>query len=281
MVQCPECGNRYDAGALGHPAGFCTRCGANAPAPGAFPAGTAAPAAPIPNDGGARRRAQAGGILLVAIGALFLLGSCAGLLVPASDFEQALQPALANLGASSLPAGALHLLVLEDGSPVAANVSLLAAGTSHWTNATTSPSGWWNVSLERYPAANLTVAKGNLTLQRHVLALAGQNQTVVLDLKRDAPVDGHWIGLQPVLQLLKGFLVAMAVAAALMLAGGVCAASLRLQGLAVGGPIPLLAFMLLVAVATLNVGMLVLLLLQATGLALVASGRRAFHRRLR
>ncbi|HUR61570.1 MAG TPA: hypothetical protein VM286_04320 [Candidatus Thermoplasmatota archaeon] len=276
FVQCVECGNRFDAAQMG----FCSRCGAVAPAPGTPGALAGASAAPaLARRDPLRRRPQVGGILLTTLGAL-LLASCIGFYVLAGAvLGEALGQVVASQGDAPIRGGTLSIHVLDNGTAAAnATVELRSpAGTLFYSNQTVG--GWANATLGDHAAANITVRAGGHILERRALVLEGDAQDLTLDVSRDAAQDAAWIGMDRLVSFVRIAVGVIAAAALALLLGGIAAVMLRWLPLAIAGPIPALALTLLLVVATLNVGMLVIFLLQAVGLALVVSGRRAFRRR--
>lgn len=276
-MQCVECGNRFDANQMG----FCSRCGATAPAPGAPGAAPAGFAAPLPRRDPMRRRAQVGGILLTTLGAL-LLASCLGFFILASTvLGDALGQVVASQGDAPIRGGTLQVHVLDNGTAAAnATVEMRSpAGTRFYSNQTIG--GWANVTLGGHAAANLTVTSRGHTLTRRALVLEGDTQVLTLDVAKDPAQDASWVGMERLVSFVRVAVAVVAIAALAMLVGGIAAVTLRWLPLAIAGPVPALALSLLLVVATLNVGMLVILLLQAVGLALVVSSRPAFRRRFR
>jgi hypothetical protein len=277
FVQCAECGNRFDAGLTG----FCTRCGATAPPPGAPGASPAGPAGwqPLRRDG-LRRRVQVGGILLAAWGALLAVACLAFALLPTGVLAGQLDSVVDDLGDAALPGGALHVQVLDNGTALAGATVELRTPTGHQLSSNrTDAHGWANATLGEHAAANLTVRAGGHVLERRVLVRDNDTLEARLDVARDPAAGTARLGVDRLVDLLRIGAVVLGAAALLLLAGGVAAVAVRWPVLAIAGPVPVLALTVLLAVATLSVGMFVILVLQAVGLALVVSGRPAFRRR--
>lgn len=276
-MQCAECGNRFDAALTG----FCPRCGATAraPAPGS-PA-----SAPVPAPGPARRdplrrRVQVGGILLAAWGALLAIACLAFALLPTPVLSAQLDVVVGDLGDTPLPGGALHVQVLDNGTPApGAEVELRSPGGAVVYRNQTSEAGWANATLGDHAAVNLTVRAGGRTLERRALVRENDTLEARLDVARDPAAQEGRLGLDRLIALLRVGAWVLGTGALLLLAGGVAAVAVRWPALAIAGPLPVLALTLLLAVATLSVGMFVVLALQAVGLALVVAGRPAFRRR--
>jgi hypothetical protein len=267
-AQCAECGTRYETRATG----FCPRCGSTqrrADAPGQ-PAATA-PARRDP----ARRRVQVGGLLLAVFGFLIVAGS-GTVLWKAGEIDDQLQQTLAR-ERLEVPGGELRLRVLADGVPTQANVTLSRFWGPAFSNRTTDAQGALNLTLGDNGAFNLTVRAAGREVTRPVLVLSGLTEEAAVDVVRD-PATGPWIGLEPLVRLTRILMGAILASAAAMLLAGVCAMAVRLYPLAVAGPVPILAITLIVTVASLSVGLLVLLAILATALGLIVSGRAAFRR---
>jgi hypothetical protein len=273
FVQCPECGNRYDAALTG----FCTRCGDTAPAPGT--PGASVPAFAQPRRDPLRRRVQVGGILLATWGALLGIACLAFAVLPTGVLATYLDDVVDGLGDAPLAGGELHVQVLDNGTAARnATVELhTPRGVLVSSNATVG--GWANVTLGDHAAANLTVRAAGRVLERRVLVRENDTLEVRLDAARDPATAETRLGADRLVELLRIGAGVLAVAALLLLAGGIAALAVRWPVLAIAGPVPVVGLTVLLAVATLSVGMLVILLLQAVGLSLVVSGRSAFRRR--
>ncbi|MEA3142702.1 MAG: hypothetical protein QOG31_26 [Thermoplasmata archaeon] len=277
FAQCPECGNRFDAALTG----FCTRCGATAPPPGApgAPGSAPAPWAP-PRRDPLRRRVQVGGILLATWGALLAIACIAFAVLPASVLSGYLGQVVDGLGDTPLPGGELHVQVLANGTAAQnATVEVRSPAGNLTLAARTDAAGWANVTLREHAAANLTVRSGGHVLERRVIVRDNDTLEVRLDVARDPASVADRIGLDRLVSVLRIGATVLGVGALLLLAGGIAALAVRWPVLAIAGPVPVLALTVLLAVATLSVGMFVILVLQAVGVALVVSGRPAFRRR--
>jgi hypothetical protein len=278
---CAECGNRFDA-SLG---GFCPRCGAIAPPPGApgapAAAGTAgAPGAPQPGPARRhplRRRVQVGGILLSTWGLLLTVSCLVFLALPTSVLQGQLDTLLDEVRDAPLSGGQLHLQVLANGTPTQALVEVhLPGGRLLWANQTVG--GWANVTLGNQGSVNVTVRAGGHVLQRRAVALANDTLEARVDVARD-PATAPRLGTERLVLFVRLAGAVVGVGALLLLGGGIAALAVRWPILAIAGPVPVLAITVLLAVATPYAGILVILALQAVGLALVVSGRPAFRRR--
>lgn len=110
-MQCGECGTRYDSDQ--NP--FCPRCGSTAHGkvvPGAIPVAA--------RHDPARRRVQASGVLLLVVGALFLVSALVGLTLPTQELAHRFVEPMADQ-----PGGTL-VLVPADDQPYNVTVTSLA-----------------------------------------------------------------------------------------------------------------------------------------------------------
>lgn len=271
-MQCPECDSRYDAALTG----FCTRCGATAPTPGSPAASVPAFA---PRRDPLRRRVQVGGILLATWGVLLSIAFVTFALLPGDVLAGFLDEVVDGMGETPLPGGALHVQVLENGAAAPnATVELRTPG-GILLHANATKDGWANLTLGDHAAANLTVRAAGRVLERRVLVLDNDTLEVRLDAARDPATVPERLGIDRFVSFIRAAAAIVAVAAVLLLGGGIAALAVRWPVLAIAGPIPVVGLTVLLAVATLSVGMLVILLLQSVGLALVVSGRAAFKHR--
>lgn len=274
LVQCPECGNRYDA-VLG---GFCPRCGAVAPAPGAPGSAPAVPSRATLRGDPVRRRVQVGGMLLATWGALMAIACLGFAALPQGTLVGTLDQVIDNFGDSGLPGGALHVQVLDNGTAVRnATVELRTPAGQMLETRATGAGGWANTTLGEHWAVNLTVRADGHALERRAVVRANDTLELHLDVARGPPAAAR-LGTDRLASLVRVTAGVLGGAAVLLLAGGIAALVVRWPALAIAGPIPVLGFVLLLAVASLSVGVLVVLLLQGIGLALVVSGRSAFRR---
>jgi len=266
-VACADCGTAYDAAQIT----FCPRCGATAVRPrtpsAANPAGTS-------RRDPARMRLQLGGIVLLVIGLLATANSGYLLLAPGLAQETVYKVAAAQTNVT----GGTVALHLTDAGRAVAGARVWAVGEDGRTllNGTTDADGRLSATLKGAPAGQLHVAAGNLTWTRRVVAFQGSTLDVALDT-RD-PVDSpEALGVS---QYVTTVLVASTGLSLLLALGGLAAVLVRWRGLALGGPLPMVALAVLFALLFLSVGGLVLLLLLGGPYALILSGRAAFRRRL-
>lgn len=274
-VPCAECGNRYDA----ETTTFCPRCGSTLH--GKDPELRV----PVLANDPRRRRAQMGGAILLFMGLAFLGIWGYGLVSAGSHPELSIDSFVGLTGDSPIPAGDLRLQVLNNGTAVAnATVSLRLPSGLPFKDGVTDAAGWYNTSLERQAAVNITVHAGNVTFERRAFVVWPNLADVRLDVAKDAPRVSGWLGLEQFNDLAIWFLMFVGAAALLMAVGGGAALALRLPGLAVAAPIPSIVVTSLLFVWTLlvgvfYVGIVLLLALQVTALVMVASGRMAFRRK--
>lgn len=215
-VDCSECGTRYDS--LEHP--FCPRCGSTArgaPVPGAL--ASASRRAP------GRRRVQAAGGVLLAIGLLFLASAGASLLLPAEEAAEPLADAFAGQ-----PGGDVTV-VFPSGAP--ANVTLTSTDGEPLANGTATDGRFAAEGLGS-AAVRLHAEQGGAAWNGTLLVAAGDGLTVEL------PEGGGEVGLRmsPDLRLATDLArYALLGVALLLAAGGGCALALRLFPLAAAGAV--------------------------------------------
>lgn len=285
-VECSECGASYDSDE--HP--FCPRCGSTAR--GAPVQGAVASAAR--RDPG-RRRVQASGVVLFAIGLLFLTSAGLSFLVPQDEAVQPLVGLMADQPGGDLvirlpaaPVGeaagadAANATTSNSTAAAPASVRLLDLDGNELANATAEAGGELRLAM---PQASVVVeaVQGQARWNRTAVALRGE--AVTLDL-RDAPGGDAADARAEDAVAVSGSVGTATMAArwvllvfALVLAaGGACAAFLRLYGLAVAGAITGALFGLLALVGFLAAGLLFAL---PFGLCayFILRGRRHFRRR--
>lgn len=265
-VECSECGASYDSES--HP--FCPRCGSTArgtPLPGAV--ASAARRSP------GRRRVQASGFVLVAVGVLFLVSAAASLLVPAQEAAEPLVDAIATQ-----PGGKVVLAfpAAGGGNGTPGTARFLGLDDAELGNATADAGG--QVAFDS-PQASLRVEarQGAWAWNRTVVAMRGDTVTIRL------PSGGDERGADGGLVLGKTLVAAASVAryvllvsAVLLVAGGAAALTLRWFALAATGALTGALFGLLALVGFLAAGLLFAL---PFGLCayFILSGRRHFRHR--
>jgi len=274
-VPCAECGNRYDT----ETTTFCPRCGSTLQ--GKDPEVRV----PVLANDPRRRRAQMGGAILLFMGLAFFAIWAYGLVSAGYHPEGSIDSFVGLTGDSPIPAGDLHLQVLHNGTPVpGANVHLRLPSGVAFRDGNTDSAGWYNTTLERQAAINITVQAHNLTLERRAFVVWPNSEEVRLDVGRDAPHDAAWLGLEQFNQLAVLFLMAIGAASLLMAGGGAAALALRFPAFAVIAPLPSiivtsLLFLWTLLVGVFYIGIVLLLAMQVTAFAMVASGRGSFRRK--
>jgi hypothetical protein len=256
LVECSECGTHYDSDE--HP--FCPRCGSTAQratVPGAL--------ASARRHDPARRRVQASGAVLLAIGMLFLIASLASALVPQQRAAESVVDALA-----SQPGGQLAIdwptaepatlrLVARDGT-VLANETV--AGGHYETNASRA-------------VVDVLSTQGNATWNQTVVVLAGDS--LRLALPADPPAGPPDVVFSPLFSRVLAVARYVSVGLALALcAGGLCALLLRLWAIAAVGAIVGILLGLFAMVGFLVLGLLFAIPFAICG-ALILRGRRHFR----
>ena len=217
LVQCSECGTAYDSEE--HP--FCPRCGSTtqrATMPGALVSARR-------NDP-ARRRVQASGAVLLAIGMLFLVASLASALVPQ---ERAAESVLDMLAAQ--PGG--HLTITWP-SPEPATVVLQARDGTVLGNATVE-GGRHEVNSTRAVVAVLST-QGNQSWNQTVVVLDGDSLDLALPAEPAAEPSQAIFSPLASRMLTAGRYVSLGLALVLFI-GGLCALLLRLWAIAAVGAI--------------------------------------------
>lgn len=258
-VECAECGHRYDSDE--HP--FCPRCGkvgAGAPATVDFRADR--------HDPG-RRRARTGGVILTVVGALALIQFAYVAISPPALDEQQLAAYQEFELIREQPGGALHVRVLSNGEPVAANVTIqpatgepvsLTASSTGWANATSLPAAFGNVTV--------TAAGNSTVIQYYVPTGAVLEAEVELD---DPPA---WLAVDQ-LEAVRVIAAFLAFFAAFVVLGGIMAIRLKWWGLGLAAAIvAVLPGLLLLAFVPL--GGILLALPAAIALLFIVGGRRHF-----
>lgn len=255
-VECAECSNRYDSQV--HT--FCPQCG-NARQRGAAIAYR--PQAFDPR----RRRAQAGGVILIATAA-FGLVLCAYGMFAAPNLPS---PELAGAVMQDQPGGTLevHLDGLDG-----ATVNLTRFDGTPLRNAT-AVNGTATFEELESAAVNVTVRHATGDWSRQALVLEGQ--TVRLRIAADDPMaDDTLAGADQLVAPIRVVLGFFAAVAAFVVLAGVSALRLRHRGLAISGAVIGLLPVLMLAVAVPTVGSLLLLLLLGVALAFIVAGRMHF-----
>ncbi|MES2154004.1 MAG: Ig-like domain-containing protein [bacterium] len=273
-VPCAECGNRYDADTTA----FCPRCGSTIR--GKDPEVRV----PVLANDPRRRRAQMGGAILLFMGLAFFGLWGYGLASAGFHPEGSIDSFVGLTGDSPIPAGDLHLQILDNGTAVPnATVALALPSGVAFKSGITDDNGWFNVTLDRQAAVNITVHAGNITLERRAFVVWPASEEVHLDVA-DPARSTAWLGLQEFNQMALVVLMVSGVAFLLMAVGGGAALALRTPNLAVAAPMPTvvltgLLFLWTLLVGVFYVGIVLLLALQVTAIVMVASGRSAFRKR--
>ncbi|MFA5944729.1 MAG: hypothetical protein WC876_09710 [Candidatus Thermoplasmatota archaeon] len=255
QVQCSECGTSYDSDE--HP--FCPRCGSTAhkaSMPGAL--------ASARRHDPSRRRVQASGAVLLAIGMLFLIASIASALVPQQRAAESVVDALA-----SQPGG---MLTIEWPTAEPATLVLVARDGTVLAN-TTVAAGHYEGNATR---AVLVVhsTQGNTTWNQTVVVLAGDSFTLRLPANPGSmPAE---VVFSPLFTQVLSVARYVSVGLALVLCvGGACALLLRLWPLAAVGAIVGMLLGLLAMVGFLVLGLLFAIPFALCGI-LILRGRRHF-----
>lgn len=242
VVECAECGNRYDSDR--NP--FCPRCGSTRQ--------DQSMAAAMPSAARARpqrRRVQAGGLVLLAMGALLLVAGGAGVFQAEHAVVQE-PPALA-----ALPGGEVHVRVLEDGAPREnVSVAVLAWNGSRQQEHATDAGGWANLTMDR-ALSHVIVADNGTTWNRTVVAMEDVTVRLELDLATADREEEDWLGVGAVVSQVRILGGVLAFLAAMMVAGGVAALRVRARGLAMAGIVAGMVPALLSIAVFLVVGLLI------------------------
>ncbi len=232
-----------------------------------------------------RRRAQMGGAILLFMGLSFFGLWAYGIVSAGYHPEGSIDSFVGLTGDSPVPAGDLHIRVLENGTAVEnATVHLRLPSGLPYLQGATNHAGWYNTTLERQAAVNVTIQVGNVTLERRAFVVWPNTEEVTFDVARDPLHASGWLGLEQFNQIAVVFLMGIGLASLLLAVGGAAALALRLPNLAVAAPIPSIVVTSLLFVWTLlvgvfYVGIVLMLALQVTALVMVASGRSAFRKR--
>lgn len=209
-MPCAECGVRYDPAVNA----FCPRCGSTA-------RGTPEPAvlAVARRRDPARRRVQASGVLLVAVGLLFLVSTVLSLTLPVGEMAKTFVGPMA-----SQPGGTLVLVPDGDGPY---NVTIRNVDGEVLANAT-GHVGEYRFIATQHAALRYEAVAGNETTNGTALVFTGDTLRVPLDgeaheLPQASPT------LQQTIRVARYAFLGLA---ALLLAGGACAIALRAWPLA-------------------------------------------------
>lgn len=271
-VTCAECGVRYDPAVNA----FCPRCGSTVRGATLPPALEAAR-----RHDPSRRRVQASGTVLAVVGGLLVLLFLPVMFLSSGFTGQTIDDVASQQPEIPVPGGELHLTVLRAGTPASGllvNVST-PAGTPI-ANGTTDASGRFNASLgdHAFVYATVVAPEGNFT--RRAIALDGTSTDVSLDLATDPVESEHWAGLGPLLRVVRILLAVFLAVAAMLCAAGICAMRLRAWAFAVSGAAIGVIPALLLFVASLSLGVLLILLVMGVPLYFIARGRRHFKGRV-
>lgn len=256
LVECSECGTPYDS--QEHP--FCPRCGSTAqraPMQGAL--------ASARRHDPARRRVQASGAVLLAIGMLFLVASLASALVPQQRAAESVVDTLA-----SQPGGRL---VLDWPTAEPASLRLLARDGTVLANETVE-GGHRDLNVSR-AVVEVHSSQGNASWNQTVVVLAGDS--LHLALPADPPPGPQEVVFSPLFSRVLAVARYVSVGLALVLCvGGTCALLLRWWPLAAVGAIVGILLGLLALVGFLVLGLLFAIPFAICGI-LILRGRRQFR----
>lgn len=258
LVQCSECATAYDSEE--HP--FCPRCGSTTQrvtVPGALVSARR-------NDP-ARRRVQASGAVLLAIGMLFLVASLASALVPQ---ERAAESVLDMLAAQ--PGG--HLVITWP-NPEAATLVLQARDGTVLGNATVE-GGRHELNSSHAVIAVLST-QGNRSWNQTVVVLAGDSLDLALPSEPGTDPSEAVFGPLASRMLTIGRYVSLGLALALFV-GGLCALFLRLWALAAVGALIGILLGVFALAFFLLLGLLFAIPFVVCGI-LILRGRRHFQAR--
>ncbi len=262
-VECSECGARYDS--QENP--FCPRCGSNRQGATVAPATLASVARLDPR----RRRVRIAGVVLMAMGGLFLANALASLFLVQDSLAAGMAPALADQ-----PGGTL--LVVADGAAPGANATLRALDDPDRVfQSAPLENGSARFELGDHAAVNVTVRSSGQEWSRIALVTAGDRLTLRFDLSSPAGHTAEPATGSTFQAILRVGLGALAALTALVVAGGVAAFRLRWRALALAGAVVGLLLGLLSAFTFLAVGLLFLLPLGYAFLVILR-GRGQFTR---
>lgn len=258
LVECSECGTPYDSDE--HP--FCPRCGSTAhkaSMPGAL-------ASARRNDP-SRRRVQASGAVLLAIGTLFLIASLASALVPQQRAAESVVDTLA-----SQPGGRL---VVEWPSSENATLRLVARDGTELANETVE-GGRYEADVSR-AVVDVVSTQGATSWNQTVVVIDGDSLLLALPAEpAPGPQDVVFSPLfSRVLAVARYVSVGLA---AILCVGGLCALLLRLWAVAAVGAIVGLVLGLFALVGFLILGLLFAIPFTICGV-LILRGRRHFRAR--
>lgn len=268
MSTCTQCGVRY-----GQDLTFCPRCGSTAK-------GASVPAAldVARRRDPERRRVQASGVVLAAVGGLLVLLFLPVLALSQSLTSATLDDLITQENGVQIAGGTLALFVTNATAP-AANLPVHVTNLEGEgiANGTTDAQGRFRANLgdSAFVKVSLQTEAGNYT--RKAVALEGSTTTVRLDLAEPME-DSTWSGVRPLLIVLRVLLAVFTLVAGLLFAAGICALRLKGWSFAVLGATIGLVPLLLLLVATFNVGLLLLFLVVGFPLLFIARGRRHFAR---
>lgn len=263
---CAECGNRYES----PPYSFCPKCGSTARAGPSQPGGVRPTARRDP----ARMRVQLGGIVLLTVAALSLASTLTLLANPESAQRVLFDTSMESAGGPVGEGGAVHVRLVQDGAPVAGANVTYAGANGTFLAGRTDAGGWHNATLGTRWAAVVNVTWMDRSWTREVLAPGG----VVTQLQVDAAEPARVARVVGGESLWQAGLATATVLAGLMALGGLAAVLVRWRGLALAGPLPVLALLVLLLAASPQGGLL-LAALVAVPYVLVATGGSAFRRR--
>ncbi len=256
LVDCSECGTHYDS--QEHP--FCPRCGSTAQrasVPGAL-------ASARRNDP-ARRRVQASGAVLLAIGMLFLVASLASALVPQQRAAESVVDTLA-----AQPGGRL---VVDWPSPEAASLMLVARDGTVLANETVE-GGHYETNVSR-AVVEVRSTQGTASWNQTVVVMTGD--ALQLTLPPNPPAGPQPVVFSPLFSQVLAVARYVSVGLALVLCiGGLCALLLRWWPIAAVGAIVGILLGIFAMVGFLVLGLLFAIPFVICGI-LILRGRRQFR----
>lgn len=234
LVPCAECGVRYD---LADDV-FCPRCGSTARGP---PVPAALDVARRRDPG--RRRVQASGVLLLAVGVLFLVSSIISLAVPVGEMARTFEDPMADQAGGTL--------VLEPLDDAPYDVSVHAFDGTLLANAT-NQTGPFTYASADHATLRYEAHAGNVTTNGTAIVFPSDTLRIPLDGQQaDAPSISSTLHKTVVV----GRYVFLGLAAVLV-AGGAAGAWLRLYGLAATAAVVGAVLALLVLAGYLLAGLL-------------------------
>jgi hypothetical protein len=256
LVQCSECSTSYDSDE--HP--FCPRCGSTTQRP-TVPGALVSARRHDP----ARRRVQASGAVLLAIGMLFLVASLASALVPQ---ERAAESVLDMLAAQ--PGGRITITW-----PSAEPATLVLQARDGTVLANTTVEGGRHEANASRAVVAILSTQGDRSWNQTVVVLDGDSLDVALPAEPDAgPTEAVFSPLASRM-LTVGRYVSLGLAVVLFV-GGLCALLLRLWAIAAVGAVIGILLGLFALAFFLLLGLLFAIPFVVCGI-LILRGRRHFR----